>query len=92
MCRFELKETDEFIILASDGVFDVFDNETVVRIARSAPSPQDAADLLTSSAFHAGCVPLIRPTRVRLLAQRPPPPPFALLPIAFARSPPYPPR
>jgi len=49
-----LEATDEFVVLASDGVFDVFDNEQVVRIARSAGSPQEAATLLTSSAFHAG--------------------------------------
>ena len=50
----QLEGTDEFVILASDGVFDVFDNEQVVRIARSAATPQEAANLLTSSAFHAG--------------------------------------
>ena len=32
--------SDEFIILASDGVFDVFDNEQVVRIVRAADDPQ----------------------------------------------------
>jgi len=71
VCRFELKETDEFIILASDGVFDVFDNETVVRIARSAPSPQDAADLLTSSAFHAGSLDNVTAMVVALRGYRP---------------------
>lgn len=49
-----LGQTDEFFVLASDGVFDVFDNEQVVRICRSASTPQDAADLLTNSAYIAG--------------------------------------
>ena len=48
--KLALAPTDEFVILASDGVYDVFDNEQVVRIARSAGSPQEAANLLTSSA------------------------------------------
>ena len=51
---FALSASDEFIVLASDGVYDVFDNDQVVRIVRSAGSPQEAATLLTSSAFHAG--------------------------------------
>ena len=46
-----LEPSDEFIVIASDGVFDVFDNQQVVHIVRSASSPQHAADLLTKSAF-----------------------------------------
>uniref|UniRef100_A0A7S0J6S1 PPM-type phosphatase domain-containing protein n=1 Tax=Calcidiscus leptoporus TaxID=127549 RepID=A0A7S0J6S1_9EUKA len=49
-----LQDSDEFIVLASDGIFDVFDNEQVVRIVRAASSPQQAASLLTKSAFVAG--------------------------------------
>ena len=49
-----LRLDDEFIVIASDGIFDVFDNDQVVQIARSADSPQHAAKLLTSSAFAAG--------------------------------------
>ena len=45
---------DEFLVIASDGVFDVFDNDQVVQIVRSAPSPEQGAHLLTSSAFAAG--------------------------------------
>jgi len=71
VCRYELNETDEFIILASDGVFDVFDNETVVRIARSAPSPQEAANLLTNSAFHAGSLDNVTAVVVALRGYRP---------------------
>ncbi len=35
-----LEESDEFVVLASDGLFDVFDNEQVVRIVRAADDPQ----------------------------------------------------
>ena len=45
---------DEFIVLASDGVYDVLNNEQVVQIARSAASPEEAAHLLTESAYVAG--------------------------------------
>ena len=45
---------DEFIVLASDGVYDVLNNEQVVQIARSAASPEEAAQLLTESAYVAG--------------------------------------
>jgi len=50
----KIEAKDEFIVLASDGVFDVFDNEQVVRIVRSAHTPHEAATLLTNSAFVAG--------------------------------------
>ena len=49
-----LEAKDEFFVIASDGVFDVFDNDQVVQIVRSAPSPEQGAQLLTSSAFAAG--------------------------------------
>lgn len=51
---YPLQRTDEFVVLCSDGVFDVFDNDQVVRIVRSAHNPQEAATLLTNSAFVAG--------------------------------------
>jgi len=66
-----LDATDEFVILASDGVFDVFDNEQVVRIARSAGSPQEAANLLTSSAFHAGSLDNVTAIVVALRGYKP---------------------
>ena len=66
-----LDATDEFVILASDGVFDVFDNEQVVRIARSAASPQEAANLLTSSAFHAGSLDNVTAVVVALRGYKP---------------------
>lgn len=49
-----LETKDEFFVLASDGIFDVFDNDQVVRIVRSAHTPHEAATLLTNSAFVAG--------------------------------------
>jgi len=51
---YPLEKGDQFIVLASDGVFDVFEDETVVRMVRSCASPQEAANLLTHSAFNAG--------------------------------------
>ena len=66
-----LSKDDEFIILASDGVFDVFDNEQAVRIARSASTPQAAAELLTSSAFHAGSLDNITAVVVALRGYQP---------------------
>jgi len=49
-----LRPDDEFVVIASDGIFDVFDNDQVVQIVRSAGTPQEAAALLTKSAFAAG--------------------------------------
>ena len=74
---------DEFIVLASDGVYDVLNNEQVVQIARSAASPEEAAHLLTESAYVAGsldnatgaraCATLLpRPLPPRLSPARPP--------------------
>ena len=42
---------DEFLVIASDGVFDVFDNDQVVQIVRSAPSPEQGAHLLRLAPF-----------------------------------------
>ena len=50
----QLGDRDEFVVLASDGVYDVFDNDEVVTIARGATDPQQAANVLTNSAFAAG--------------------------------------
>lgn len=66
-----LHDTDEFVVLASDGVFDVFDNEQVVRIVRSAGSPQEAANLLTQSAFHAGSLDNVTAVVVALHGYKP---------------------
>ena len=66
-----LEASDEFLILASDGVFDVFDNDQVVRIVRSADSPQEAAHLLTSSAFHAGSLDNVTAVVVTLKGYKP---------------------
>ena len=69
-----LDENDEFVVLASDGVFDVFDNEQVVQIVQSASSPQEAASLLTHSAFVAGSLDNVTAVVVALRGYRPAPP------------------
>ncbi|KAF5203719.1 phosphatase 2C [Thalictrum thalictroides] len=45
-----LTERDQFIVLASDGVWDVLSNEDVVDIVSSAPSRSSAARLVVDSA------------------------------------------
>lgn len=45
-----LTERDQFIVLASDGVWDVLSNEDVVKIVSSAPSRASAARVLVESA------------------------------------------
>ncbi|GMG98603.1 hypothetical protein Nepgr_000443 [Nepenthes gracilis] len=45
-----LTEKDQFIVLASDGVWDVLSNEEVVEIVSSAPSRPSAARVLVESA------------------------------------------
>lgn len=66
-----LDSTDEFLVLASDGVFDVFDNEQVVQIVASAASPEEAANLLTHSAFVAGSLDNITAVVVALRGYKP---------------------
>ena len=68
-----LQDTDEFVVLASDGVFDVFDNEQVVQIVQSASSPQEAANLLTHSAFVAGSLDNVTAVVVALRGYKPAP-------------------
>ena len=65
-----MSKEDEFLVIASDGVFDVFDNDQVVQIVRSAPSPEQGAHLLTSSAFAAGSLDNITAVVVALRAYR----------------------
>ncbi|XP_056842071.1 probable protein phosphatase 2C 33 [Raphanus sativus] len=48
-----LTEKDEFIVLASDGIWDVLSNEEVVAIVASAPSRSTAARALVESAVRA---------------------------------------
>ena len=69
---------DEFIVLASDGVYDVLNNEQVVQIARSAASPEEAAHLLTESAYVAGSLDNATGARARADAVAAPPAPEAL--------------
>ena len=66
---------DEFIVLASDGVYDVLNNEQVVQIARSAASPEEAAHLLTESAYVAGSLDNATGARARADAVAAPPAP-----------------
>ncbi|XP_019193700.1 PREDICTED: probable protein phosphatase 2C 33 [Ipomoea nil] len=46
----QLTERDEFIILATDGIWDVLSNEEVVEIVGSAPARSSAAKLLVETA------------------------------------------
>ncbi|CAL9776852.1 unnamed protein product [Musa acuminata subsp. burmannicoides] len=48
-----ITERDEFIIMATDGVWDVLSNEEVVDIVASAPARSSAAHLLVESAVKA---------------------------------------
>ncbi|CAH2055271.1 unnamed protein product [Thlaspi arvense] len=48
-----LTEKDEFIVLATDGIWDVLSNEDVVAIVASAPSRSSAARALVESAVRA---------------------------------------
>ncbi|KAF8059774.1 hypothetical protein N665_1224s0017 [Sinapis alba] len=48
-----LTEQDEFIVLASDGIWDVLSNEEVVAIVASAPSRSSAARALVEAAVRA---------------------------------------
>ncbi|XP_052185768.1 probable protein phosphatase 2C 33 isoform X1 [Diospyros lotus] len=48
-----LTEKDEFIVLATDGIWDVLSNEEVVRIVASAPARSSAARALVESAVEA---------------------------------------
>uniref|UniRef100_A0A2P2MM28 protein-serine/threonine phosphatase n=1 Tax=Rhizophora mucronata TaxID=61149 RepID=A0A2P2MM28_RHIMU len=47
-----LTERDQFIVLASDGVWDVLSNDEVVEIISSAPTRSSAARILVDSAAH----------------------------------------
>ena len=78
---------DEFIVLASDGVYDVLNNEQVVQIARSAASPEEAAQLLTESAYVAGSLDNATGARARADAVAAPPA-AATPPGSPARDPP----
>ncbi|KAK1389963.1 PPM-type phosphatase domain-containing protein [Heracleum sosnowskyi] len=49
-CHQTLTESDKFIVLASDGVWDVLSNEEVVEIISSAPARSSAARILVDSA------------------------------------------
>ncbi|KAL4342328.1 hypothetical protein GQ457_08G014060 [Hibiscus cannabinus] len=48
-----LSEEDEFVVLATDGVWDVLSNKEVVDIVASAPAPSSAARTLVHSAVRA---------------------------------------
>lgn len=50
----ELQEQDDFLILASDGVWDVLSSQAAVDIVSKASTPQQAAALLTDAAYSRG--------------------------------------
>ncbi|GAX74792.1 hypothetical protein CEUSTIGMA_g2239.t1 [Chlamydomonas eustigma] len=50
----QLRHEDEFLILASDGLWDVFTNEDAVALARSIEDPEQAAKKLTEEAYSRG--------------------------------------
>ena len=77
---------DEFIVLASDGVYDVLNNEQVVQIARSAASPEEAAQLLTESAYVAGSLDNATGARAPTRLPRPLPPRLSPARPSSARS------
>lgn len=83
----QLGPHDEFVVLASDGVYDVFDNEQVVNIARQAADPQQAANLLTSSAFAAGSLDNLTAVVVALKGYSPTP--QAALSVVEVRAAPF---
>jgi protein phosphatase 1L len=50
----ELQEQDDFLILASDGVWDVLSSQAAVDIVSKASTPQQAAAYLTDAAYSRG--------------------------------------
>lgn len=45
---------DSFVIIASDGLWDVVDNDEAAKICADIKDAQDAADVLASEAYHRG--------------------------------------
>jgi len=50
----QMQHEDEFLILASDGLWDVFTNEDAVALVRSIEDPEQAAKKLTEEAYGRG--------------------------------------
>jgi len=63
----DLKDDDEFIVIACDGLFDVFPDDVVVTIARGEKDPEKASDRLSRQAYGAGSTDNISVVVVRLL-------------------------
>lgn len=51
---FDLTETDKYLIICCDGVFDVLSNDEVASIVQSAETPNEAAFQLRNSAYGIG--------------------------------------
>lgn len=66
VARVELGEQHEVLVLACDGVYDVFSDEVVAQIARANPDPQAAARKLVVQAYEAGSTDNISAVVVRL--------------------------
>ncbi|KAK1391048.1 PPM-type phosphatase domain-containing protein [Heracleum sosnowskyi] len=64
-----LTEKDEFVVLATDGVWDVLSNDEVVDIVASVPHHSQAARSLVEAAVHAWGFPLV-PSKVNYLDRR----------------------
>lgn len=67
----QLNDSDEFIVLASDGLWDVFNNQQVVDIVKKASNPKQAAALLTKAAYLGGSMDNITVAVVMLPGYKP---------------------
>ena len=52
--RCDVSADDAYLVLASDGLWDVIDNREVGQICRDLKDAQDAANVLASEAYHRG--------------------------------------
>ena len=50
----DVEPDDSFVIIASDGLWDVIDSDEAAKICSDIKDAQDAADVLASEAYHRG--------------------------------------